>query len=237
MGSDPIILMHDVSKQYGGLRPLRVRRLDVEAHTSTMLLGFDPPTAETFINLMTGASLPESGNVTTFGRDTRDIADSAEWLTFVERFGIVSDRVVLLESMTVAQNLAISFDLELDPVPSEVMARVLPLADEVGIEPAVLTTRVGDGNARLQAGVRLARALALDPELLVLEHPTATLAQEDVTTYAGIIRNIAARRRLTVLGLTADEKFAKQINGRLLVWQPATGELHEESRRKFWPFR
>ena len=108
--SDPLVLT-DVEKQYGGLRPLRVRDLRVPAGRITMLLGFDRPAAEVFVNLITGASLPDKGEVASLGRPTSAIADSDEWLAFVERFGIVSDRIVLLEAMTVAQNLAISFDL------------------------------------------------------------------------------------------------------------------------------
>ena len=91
-----------------------------------MLIGFDRPAAEVFVSLITGAALPDKGEVISLGRPTHDIADSDEWLAFVERFGIVSDRIVLLEAMTVAQNLAISFDLELDPVPARACFRGSP---------------------------------------------------------------------------------------------------------------
>jgi ABC-type polar amino acid transport system ATPase subunit len=100
----------------------------------------------------------------------------------------------------------------------------------------MLDTRVGEASPLLQARVRLARALALDPELLLLEHPTATLSPEDARTYAAVIKSMAARRKVTILGLTVDKKFAEHTNGRLLVWQPATGELRERSGRRFWPF-
>ena len=65
-----------------------------------MLLGFDRPAAEVFVNLITGASLPDKGAVVSLGRPTSAIADSDEWLAFVEQFGILSDRIVLLEAMT-----------------------------------------------------------------------------------------------------------------------------------------
>jgi ABC-type transporter Mla maintaining outer membrane lipid asymmetry ATPase subunit MlaF len=235
-GSDPVIEMRDVEKQYGALRPLRIRKFEVSSGSSAMLLGFDRPAAETFINLLTGATVPDSGEVVTFRRNTREIADSTEWLAFVEQFGIASDRVVLLEGMTVAQNLAISFDLELDPVPPHILSRVAPLAAEAGIDTSALDTLVGEADAFLKSRVRLARALAFDPALLVLEHPTAAISPADVKPYAAIIKEIGMNRKLTTVGLTADEAFAEHTNGRLLVWQPATGELRERSGRKFWPF-
>ena len=228
------LVLTDVEKQYGGLRPLRVRDLRVPAGRVTMLIGFDRPAAEVFVNLITGASLPDKGDVASLGRSTSAIADSDEWLAFVERFGIVSDRIVLLEAMTVAQNLAISFDLNLEPVPPEVMTRVTALAGEVGIDAGRLDTRVGEATPLLRSRIYLARALALDPALLVLEHPTASLSPEDAQTYAGIIKTVSARRNLTTLGLVMDEKFAKGTGGRLLTWQPATGEIRERSKLRFW---
>jgi ABC-type transporter Mla maintaining outer membrane lipid asymmetry ATPase subunit MlaF len=231
--SDPLVLT-DVEKQYGGLRPLRVRDLRVPAGRITMLLGFDRPTAEVFVNLITGASLPDKGQVESLGRPTSAIADSAEWLSFVERFGIVSDRIVLLEGLTVAQNLAISFDLNLEPVPPEIMARVTPLAAEVGIAAAVLDTRVADAAPLLRARVYLARALALDPAIVVLEHPTASLSPEDAQAFAAVVSAVSVRRGVTTLGLVMDERFAKATGGRLLTWQPATGEMSDRSRFRFW---
>src|SRR4051794_5042112 len=113
--------MRDVEKAYGGLRPLRIRELRVAAGSRAMLVGFDRPAAETLVNLVTGATLPDKGEVQSLGVPTATIVDSEAWLSFVERFGIVSDRVVLLGAMTVTQNLALSFDLDLDPVPPEVL--------------------------------------------------------------------------------------------------------------------
>ena len=233
MSSEPLVLTN-VEKQYGGLRPLRVRDLRVPAGRITMLLGFDRPTAEVFVNLITGASLPDKGEVECLGRQTRAIADSDEWLKFVERFGIVSDRIVLLEAMTVAQNLAISFDLELEPVPPAIMARVAVLAAEVGIDENSVGTSVGAATPLLRSQIFLARALSLDPQILVLEHPTASLSPGEAKRFAGIVREVCGRRKLTTVGLLADEVFAKETGGRLLTWQPATGEMRERSSLRFW---
>jgi len=164
------LVLTNVEKQYGGLRPLRVRNLRVPAGHLTMLIGFDRPAAEVFVNLITGASLPDAGEVEILGRPTRAIADSDEWLAFVERFGIVSERIVLLEAMTVAQNLALSFDLDLEPVPPAIMTRVEQLASEVGIDAQQLERRAADVLPLVRSQIYLARALAFDPAILVLEH-------------------------------------------------------------------
>jgi ABC-type transporter Mla maintaining outer membrane lipid asymmetry ATPase subunit MlaF len=230
---DPLVLT-DVEKQYGGLRPLRVRDLRVPAGRITMLIGFDRPAAEVFVNLITGASLPDKGEVASLGRPTSAIADGDEWLAFVERFGIVSDRIVLLDAMTVAQNLAMSFDLDVEPVPPAIMTRVAELAAEVGIAAASLDSRVSDAAPLLRVKIYLARALAFDPAILVLEHPTANLSPDEAKAFAAVVGQVAERRSLTTIGLLMDEKFAKATGGRLLTWQPATGDVKERSALRFW---
>jgi hypothetical protein len=119
------------------------------------------------------------GEVLTLGQRTSAIVDSDVWLRFVEQFGFVSDRIALLEAMTVAQNLAIPFSLEIDPISPDVLSRVHALAAEVGIAPSGLSGLTGEASTSLRAKVRLARALALDPRVLVLEHPTASLALDE----------------------------------------------------------
>jgi ABC-type transporter Mla maintaining outer membrane lipid asymmetry ATPase subunit MlaF len=234
MESSHSLIFKDVEKQYGGLRPLRIRDLRISRGSATMLIGFDRPSAEVFVNLATGATLPEKGEVISLGRPTAGIATSDEWLAFVERFGIVSDRIVLLEAMTVAQNLAMSFDLNLEPVPPEVMRRVTALAADAGIDAAALETRVSDISPLGRAQIHLARALALEPEILLLEHPTASLSSADGARYAAIVTAVAGRRGVTVIGVLMDEKFAKATGGRLMFWQPATGDVKERSMLRFW---
>jgi ABC-type sugar transport system ATPase subunit len=221
------LILKNVEKEYGGLRPLRVRDLVVPAGGTAMLIGFDRPAAEAFVNIITGAALPEKGEVVSLGTPTASIADSEAWLKFVEQFGIVSDRIVLLEGMTVAQNLAISFDLKLEPVPDSVMTQVQALAHEVGISNDVLDARVADVTPLVRVQVFLARALAFNPGILVLEHPTANLSAGDALRLADIVKTVSVSRRLATVGLLMDEKFAKATGGRLLNWQPATGETRE----------
>ena len=227
----PALQFQSVEKQYGALRPFRIHDLRIHAGSCAALVGFDQPAAEVFVNLATGALLPDKGEVACLGQSTAAIPDSDAWLAFVDRIGIVSRRVVLLDALTIAQNLAMPFDLEIDPVPSSVLARVAPLAREVDIAAAELEKVVADVDAPTRARVVLARALALDPELLLLEHPTADLPQSGATAYAALLQTVSQRRRLTMVVLTTDEKFARAVGGRVLKWQPATGEMKE---RRGW---
>jgi ABC-type polar amino acid transport system ATPase subunit len=225
------VQFRDVEKQYGALRPLRIHDLRIDAGSRAALVGFDLAAAEAFVNLATGAVLPERGEVVCLGQSSAAIADSDAWLAFVERIGIVSSRIVLLEGMAIAQNLALPFDLEIDPIPANVVPRVRALAAETDIGESMFMIAAGEADANTRARLLLARALALDPEILLLEHPTAALKPEDVKAYAASLQKISDRRKLTMVALTVDEKFAKALGGRLLNWQPATGEFKE---RRGW---
>ena len=221
------------SKTYGGLRPLRIAGLRVDAGESVALLGFDQPSAEVFVNLATGATLPDAGDVSIFGLPTRAIEDSADWLATVDRFGIVSERAVLLDALTVIQNLAMPFTLEIEPPPDAVRAQAEALAREVGLPETSWTRPVAELDAAGWLRVRLGRAIALDPAILLLEHASARLPPEAVAAAGADIRAVAAGRRIALLAVAADERFAKAVAGRVLTLEPATGRLTARRRRWF----
>jgi ABC-type transporter Mla maintaining outer membrane lipid asymmetry ATPase subunit MlaF len=222
---DAVLEIVHLQKSYGALRPLRISGLRVAPGAAVALLGLDAPAAEIFVNLVTGATLPDAGDVRVFGRNTRGITEGDEWLRTLDRFGILSDRAVLLEELTVAQNLAMTFTLEVDPVPPAVRTRVTALAAEVGLPPAVLDGKVATIDAAARLRVRLGRAIALEPDLLLMEHPTATLAPADVAPFAGDAGRLATARTLAVVAVTADAAFASAIAPDVLKLRPADGEL------------
>jgi len=221
----PILELSDVSKDYRGLRPLRISSLTLRPAERVAVLGLDATAAEVFVNLITGAALPDRGDVKLFGRSTAAIADSADWLSVVDRFGIVSARAVLLDTLTVVQNLAMPFTLEVEPPPPEVHDRAVALAGEVGLPDVSLDRPVGELDAAGRVRVRLGRALALDPAIVILEHPTVELARQDVPVLARQCRDVAVARKVATITLTADRDFGERVASRVLTLHPATGRL------------
>ena len=72
--ADYALQISDVEKQYGSLRPLRVRALAVAPAERVAIVGPDAGAAEVLVNLITGASVADRGEVWVFGRSTREIA-------------------------------------------------------------------------------------------------------------------------------------------------------------------
>jgi predicted ABC-type transport system involved in lysophospholipase L1 biosynthesis ATPase subunit len=219
-----VVSLRDVIKDYKSLRPLRVEHFDLREAESVALLGFDQTAAEVLVNLITGATLPDSGDVDVFGVATRNIGDPDAWLVEMDRFGILSQRVVLLDAFTVEQNLALPFTLEVEQLSESVRETVRVLAQEVGIESVLSRSPAAlDPNAQLR--VRLGKALALGPRVLLAEHPNATLPFEAVPRFGADLKAIAAARRAALLVTTADSAFARAVSTRTLTLNPVTGEL------------
>jgi ABC-type lipoprotein export system ATPase subunit len=218
----------DVSKEYGALRPLRIEHLSVGEGENVALVGLDLPAAETLINLITGATLPDRGQVRLFGRPTDEITHASDWLSTLDRFGIVSDRAVLLEALTVVQNLALPFSLEIEPPSDEIRCRATELAREVEIEDALWDARIADLAGSTRVRVRLGRAVALEPSLLLVEHPTAAVTAADILDLGQTVRKVAERRRIAAIILTADRRFAAVAASRVLTLAPATGRFRRE---------
>jgi ABC-type lipoprotein export system ATPase subunit len=231
---DVIVSLRHVSRDYRGLRPLRIEQLELRQGETLALLGFDRAAAEVLVDLITAASLPDSGDVDIFGTPTRAIADPATWLRELDHFGILSERAVLLDQLTVEQNLTLPFSLELDDLPAALRSDVRHLAADVGIPEEELTTAVASSGPLQRARIRLGKALALKPRVLLAEHPNALVPPADLPTFAADIARGVASRQIALLVLTADPTFARAVAEHVLTLNPATGALDASSGWRSW---
>jgi ABC-type transporter Mla maintaining outer membrane lipid asymmetry ATPase subunit MlaF len=232
---DLAIHVRDVQKDYRTLRPLRVRALDVREGESIALLGFDRAAAEVFVNLITAATVPDSGVIRVFGRPTVEIQDPDTWLSSLDCFGIISERQVLLDNMTVEENLTMPLTMALHQVDDTLRAMVASIAGEVGLSSDQLKQPVGALGQAARLRLRLGRALAPAPRILLSEHPNAILAPDELAPFAADYSRIVTRRHVSSIVLTADNDFAAAVAQRVLTLQAATGELKPMSswRRLF----
>ena len=221
----PLVEIAGLVKEYQALRPLRLVALQLRPGEIVSIGGIDAAGAEVLVNLLTAAVRPDAGTVRLFGISTAAIDDYDGWLRMLDGLGLVTGRAVLLQQCTVAQNIALPLTLEIEPIRADVRPRVASLAAEVGIAAALLETPVRDAPVGAIERLRLARALALDPRLLVAEHPSASLPREEVAPFARDLAAIAARRGLGVLAVSADPAFVRALGGLALTLDPATGAL------------
>ena len=230
---DVLVRLRGVSKDYRSLRPLRIAELDISPGRSIALLGLDQLMAEVFVDLVTGAILPESGEIIAFGKATSAIGGPEAWLTTLDLFGLLTDRAVLVEQFTVEQNLALPLSISLEEISAEVRTRVAALAEEVGLAQD-LQRQAGVLPPGHRARIRLGRAIALAPQLLIAEHPNASLSPDDALVFAADIARLVDARRIASVVLTADQRFARAVAKEVLTLEPATGVLKPASAWRRW---
>ena len=164
------------------------------------------------LNLVTGASLPDEGEVRVFGEDVGRV----RWRRLAGVARLVWDRqraCSVIEGATLTQNLALPFALDIDPVPPETIARVDALADECEIGRA--TCRCApESPPAVRIRVHLARAIALGPRLLLMEHPTAALEGNDGAAFGATVARVCDGRTLTMIAVTQDLPFASAAAAR-----------------------
>jgi predicted ABC-type transport system involved in lysophospholipase L1 biosynthesis ATPase subunit len=230
----PLLQLSGVSKDYHGLRPLRIEELAIGPRDQVAILGLDQAAAEVFIHLVTGAVLPDRGDVRLAGHSTAALADGAEWLAHTDRFGLVSQRAVLLDTYSVLQNLAVPFSLEIEPPSPEVQAQAEQLAGEVGLAHPDWHRALLDVTPLVRFLVRLGRALALGPQVLLLEHPSVEIPSSERAAVGRQVRALCEARGIAAVTLTADADLAAAIAVRVLTLDGGSGRLRETSRRRWF---
>jgi predicted ABC-type transport system involved in lysophospholipase L1 biosynthesis ATPase subunit len=230
--NEPLLKITGLTKDYQTLRPLRIKDLTVRRGDVLTISGVDVLGAETFVHLVTGATLPDAGDVSLFGRNTREITDGDAWLKSLDGVGLISARGILVGAFSVLQNIALSLTLDVDPIDSRFVPQAGALAREVGIDDSRFDVPAGRVPPDIQMRVHLARALAQAPKLLVAEHPSATLPRESVAGFGADLARVARGRAIALVAITADDSLSKAIGGSRLELVAATGEVRHVSRIK-----
>jgi ABC-type lipoprotein export system ATPase subunit len=233
-GDRLVVSLRGVERHYHGLRPLRVRQLEVREGETVAILGMDRACAEVLVNLVSAATLPDKGVVETLGRSTASVTNHDEWVELLGHVGILSERSVLLGEMTVEQNLAMPFSLEVFDMPEDLRRRVEALADEVGLTPDVLNKPTAGVSPLMRARLRLANAVAAGPRVLLAEHPNALVEEDATKAFGDDIARVVAGRRMAAVIMTANRSFARRVARSLLVHDPATGDLNSAPLWRRW---
>lgn len=231
---DVVVDIRGVTKDYHALRPLRIAELTLREGQSIALVGFDRAMAEVLVNLITGANVPDTGSVTVFGQPTTDITSADAWVGTLDRFGLISDRAVLVDRFSAEQNLALPLSLEIEDMSAALRGQARRLAEEVMLPAEELPRPTGALPASSQLRLRLGRALALAPRVLLAEHPNAMTTPDDAPAFAADYARVIAARRLASLVMTADRTFAGAIADEVLTLEPATGILKRASGWRRW---
>jgi phospholipid/cholesterol/gamma-HCH transport system ATP-binding protein len=171
--SEPVIQTKELIKRFGTQTVLKGVNLDVMKGETMVVMGGSGCGKSTILRMMIGSLMPTSGSVELFGQDLATLDESSLNDTR-KRFGILFQSGALFNSMSIADNVSLPLHEHTDLDPNIIDIQVKIKLELVGLrEHAAKFPSQISGGMKKRAG--LARALALDPQILFYDEPSAGL--------------------------------------------------------------
>ena len=215
--TEPLLSLRGLSIAFGGLRAVQDVGLDVMPGSLTALIGPNGAGKTTLFALMSGFLRPDAGTVRFDGRDITGQAPHLNARAGMTRtFQIVQP----FASQTVRENIAVGAHLH-EPGRAAALVAAAAVAQRVGLSPQ-LDKPAGDLTVAGRKRLELARALATQPKLLLLDEVLAGLNPQEIGEMIPVVRGIAASG-ITVLMI--EHVMQAVMNLAEHVWVLAQGQL------------
>jgi phospholipid/cholesterol/gamma-HCH transport system ATP-binding protein len=215
-GSSAVIAVEDLHKSFGTQKVLNGINLRVKRGETLAVLGRSGTGKSVLLRLIIGLEKPDSGSVLIHGQDIAGLAlDRMGEIR--KKIGFLFQHAALYDSLTVEENVA--FPLlhhKKDMSKSERAGRVRELLAEVGMNDA-LAKMPSDISGGMQKRVGLARALALEPDILLLDEPTAGLDPISSGEIGDLVLALQQEHHVASIVVTHDLHSAKTVAGRLAL--------------------
>jgi phospholipid/cholesterol/gamma-HCH transport system ATP-binding protein len=212
----PAVAVSNVHKSFGILKVLNGINLSVNRGETLAVLGRSGTGKSVLLRLIIGIETPDSGMICIHGQNIAGLAID-QMGRIRKKIGFLFQHAALYDSLTITENVA--FPLEhhrKDMSQSERGDRVKQLLAEVGMEGdfGKLPSEISGG---MQKRVGLARALALGPEILLLDEPTAGLDPISSGEIDDLILKLQQEHQMASIVVTHDLHSARTIANRLTL--------------------
>jgi branched-chain amino acid transport system ATP-binding protein len=226
--SDLLLDVHSLRKEFGGLVAVNDVDLTIPRGAIVSLIGPNGAGKTTFFNMITGVYKPTSGRIVF---DDRDIAGSPPHTATERGIGRTFQNIRLFQQMTSLENVLVGMHCRLKGgilgsilgtprvrrEEREAEERAAELLDYCG-----LSRRRDDYARNLPYGdqrrLEVARALATQPKLLLLDEPTAGMNPHETLAFVDFVRKVRDERELTILLIEHDMKLVMGVSERITVF-------------------
>jgi phospholipid/cholesterol/gamma-HCH transport system ATP-binding protein len=200
--SDPVLAFNQVSLGYGDFTVLSGVNITVERGQVATMMGGSGSGKTTLLRGATGQIGAQSGTITAFGQNMAGL--SGEGLRQLrQRMGVLFQQGALFTDLNVFENVAFPLREHTRSSESEITDKVLDKLDAVGLKAAAHLgiSEISGGMARR---VALARAIVLEPELILYDEPFAGLDPISMGITAQLIRSLTDRLNCASVMITHD---------------------------------
>jgi sulfate transport system ATP-binding protein len=203
------IVARNVSKRFGEFVALDDVSLEVESGSLTALLGPSGSGKSTLLRIIAGLETPDEGEITISGEDATVLVPQKRGV------GFVFQHYAAFKHMTVRKNVAFGLEVRKQPK-AQIRERVDELLTLVGLQnfASRYPSQLSGGQRQRMA---LARALAPEPKVLLLDEPFGALDARVRTELREWLRNLHEKVHVTTVFVTHDQEEAMDVADRIAV--------------------
>ena len=207
--------IRDLRKSFGDQKVLNGITFVVSHGRTVAVLGRSGTGKSVLLKLLVGLQAPDSGSIRVAGEEITGL-DPYALNRIRKQMGFLFQQAALYDSLTVAQNVA--FPLRNTTLSeNDRQEKVRELLSSVGLKEEHFAKMPAEISGGMQKRVGLARALALDPAILLLDEPTAGLDPISAAEIGNLITELKRRRGITAVVVTHDIQGAKTFSDTLVL--------------------
>ena len=222
---DPTISLQHLYKSFNGRPVLRDMSIDIQQGESLVIVGGSGTGKSVTLKHIIGLMQPDSGHVYVEGSDLCCMKPM-EMNRFRRRFGMAFQEGALFDSMSVFENIAFPLRRHTDLTEEQIRNRVEQCLEQVHLERDVEAKRPSELSGGMRRRVGFARAISLQPAILLFDEPTTGLDPVISDVVADLILEMDSKLNVTTVTITHDMKVAFKIADRVaMLFQ---GQIVEE---------
>lgn len=215
----PHICLEGLWVMFGRRVVLRDISLAIRRRESVAIIGESGCGKTVLLKTMIGLLRPTRGKVFFDGVELSSL-DEPELARLRTRFGFVFQQAALFDSMTVGENVAFPLRQHSRKTEEEIRQIVLARLAEVGLPPQVAEQMPSQLSGGMRKRVGLARALALNPEIVLYDEPTTGLDPIMSDVINELILSTRRHHPVTSVVVTHDMRTAKKVADRIVMLYP-----------------
>jgi phospholipid/cholesterol/gamma-HCH transport system ATP-binding protein len=214
-GSEAPLVVTGLHKSFGSQNVLDGVNLTADRGQTMVVLGRSGTGKSVLLKLIVGLQKPDSGSIRIHGQEIAGLARD-QLNEIRKKIGFLFQQAALYDSLTVEENVAFPLERHTTLSGGERHEKARGLLASVGMERD-LTKMPSDISGGMQKRVGLARALALDPDLLLFDEPTSGLDPITAAEIGELIMKLKKERNLTSIVVTHDVHGAKSFADRVVL--------------------
>jgi phospholipid/cholesterol/gamma-HCH transport system ATP-binding protein len=216
---DAIIRLDHVNVRFGRQEVLRDIDLAVPRGQTLAIIGESGCGKTVLLKTIIGLLRPSAGEVSFDGRNLATLSERSLTRERI-RFGFLFQQAALFDSMTIAQNVAFPLRQHTEKRPDEIRAIVAARLAEVGLPENILSKKPAELSGGMRKRVGLARALALEPEVILYDEPTTGLDPIMSDVINELILGTRRHHPVTSIVVTHDMRTAQKVADRVVMLYP-----------------